>query len=295
MIRNNYFEGWYFKCSTIDQTIAVIVGKATGNQESAFIQIFMTGSLKSYYIPYEQVAFIYRESPFHIQLEENIFTERYMKLKINQEDLIIEGRIEFDTLTKLPQKIWKKGLMGPFAFLPFMECYHDVLSMNHKLKGIMQINGITHNFKGGKGYIERDWGTSFPSSYIWMQCNHFKQDSLSFMLAVASIPFLGTTFTGFLCCLSIKGKTRIFATYTGARIEQFNKDDEGVDIIIRQGKEHIHVHTRNREGSLLKAPNKGAMKRTIYETLESKIELKLFYNEVLQVHEVGENVAFESV
>lgn len=295
MIRNNYFEGWYFKCSTADQTIAVIVGQATGSQRSAFIQIFMTGSSKSYYIPYEQVAFIYREEPFYIQLEENIFTERYMKLKINYEDLVIEGRIEFDTLTKLPQKFWKKGLMGPFAFLPFMECYHDVLSMNHKLKGTMQINGITYNFKGGKGYIERDWGTSFPSSYIWMQCNHFKQGSLSFMLAIASIPFLGTTFTGFLCCLSIKGQARIFATYTGARIEQFNKDDKGIDIIIRQGKERIHVHTHNREGSLLKAPNKGAMKRTIYETLESKIELKLFYNEVLKVHEVGENVAFESV
>lgn len=295
MKKEHYFEGWYFKCSTASDTIAVIVGCAKGDQALAFIQVFMTGSLKSYYMTYDSKAYRYTESPFRVQIEENIFTDHYIKLNICEQDLRIEGSIKFESLTRLPQKFWKRGLMGPFAYLPFMECYHDILSMSHKLKGTLKVNGIVHDFESGKGYIERDWGTSFPSSYRWMQCNHFQQKSLSFMLAIAHIPFLGQSFTGFLCCISIQGHIRIFTTYTGAKIKQFHETNKELMIEIKQGKESIHVCISNKEGAMLKAPNKGTMQRVIYETLESTMELSLFYEDVLKVHTIGKNVAFERV
>lgn len=294
-MKDQYFEGWYFKGSTEEYTIAVIVGEAKGMNEVAFIQIFMSDKVKSYYIPYDAAAFRYREKPLHIQIEGNIFTEHYMKLNIHQDDLIVEGTVQFEAFTRLPRCFFQKGLMGPFAFLPFMECYHDVLSMNHQLKGYLEINGKTYDFQKGKGYIERDWGSSFPSSYMWMQCNQFKKESLSFMLAIANIPFLGSAFTGFLCCISVGGKTRVFATYTGAKIKKFTMTQENVLIEIRQGKEVVHVQTTNKEGSLLMAPNKGAMQRTIYETLEGEIELSVFYEEKLKLYETSKKAAFERV
>lgn len=294
-MQNQYFEGWYFKCSTQEETLAVIVGRAKGEEPVAFIQVFSSKDLKSYYITYDRESYFYREEPFHIQIEENIFTKHYIKLHIRQEGLFIEGRVMFESLTKLPNRLGCEGLMGPFGYLPFMECYHDVISMTHTLKGQINLNGMIYDFHTGKGYIERDWGTSFPSSYTWMQCNHFKEESLSFMLAVAKIPFLGSEFTGFLCVLSIKGEARIFATYTGAKIKSFITTEEGVRITLKQGKELICVTTKYEKGSLLKAPNKGTMQRSIYEALNSTIELSVFYKGELQVCTRGENVAFERV
>ncbi|MCK7537696.1 MAG: tocopherol cyclase family protein [Marinilabiliales bacterium] len=35
------------------------------------------------------------------------------------------------------------------------------------------------DFSGGRGYIEKDWGHSFPSAYVWMQSNHFQLARIS--------------------------------------------------------------------------------------------------------------------
>jgi len=80
--------------------------------------------------------------------------------------------------------------MGIFAYIPKMECSHGVVSMNHGLEGILKINGEEIDFTGGKGYIEKDWGTSFPKQYIWIQCNNFKNQTTRVFSSVADIPFM---------------------------------------------------------------------------------------------------------
>jgi hypothetical protein len=53
--------------------------------------------------------------------------------------------------------------MGPYAFVPFMECYHGILSMDHKINGQLIIHDEIIDFTGGKGYMEKDWGQSFQA------------------------------------------------------------------------------------------------------------------------------------
>ena len=60
--------------------------------------------------------------------------------------------------------------MGPFRFLPGMECSHGVISMGHALEGTLTLNGAVLDFAGGTGYVETDRGRSFPSAYLWTQC-----------------------------------------------------------------------------------------------------------------------------
>jgi hypothetical protein len=76
-----------------------------------------------------------------------------------------------------------------------MECYHGVLSFDHKISGSLTINEIEVNFDDGKGYLEKDWGTSIPSSWIWMQTNQFQGDVASLFGSVAKIPRLKNYFT----------------------------------------------------------------------------------------------------
>lgn len=64
------------------------------------------------------------------------------------------------------------NIMGYFNYIPNLECNHEVVSMNHSLNGEIIINGESIDFNHGKGYIEKDWGRSFPEKYIWIQSNH---------------------------------------------------------------------------------------------------------------------------
>jgi len=96
--------------------------------------------------------------------------------------------------------------MGPYTFAPFMECNHGIVSMDHGISGSLVINGEEIDFTGGRGYIEKDWGHSFPSAYIWMQSNHFAANGISFKASVARIPWLTGNFTGFISGLMIDGR-----------------------------------------------------------------------------------------
>ena len=54
--------------------------------------------------------------------------------------------------------------MGWYGYLPTMECFHGILSIDHKLKGALSIDDKKISFNNGRGYIEKDWGRNFPQN-----------------------------------------------------------------------------------------------------------------------------------
>ena len=66
--------------------------------------------------------------------------------------------------------------MGPFSYIPGMECRHAVYSMKHTVNGEIRVNEQIIRFKNDMGYMEGDSGTSFPDRYIWTQ--HFIPESV---------------------------------------------------------------------------------------------------------------------
>ena len=129
---------------------------------------------------------------------------------------------------------------------------------------------------GGKGYAEKDWGSSMPSAWIWMQCNHFEnQNQTSFMLSVARIPWLGNSFTGFLCIFLYQGKIHRFASYTGARLTKIEITEKGIHIKIKDKNHDISVQAQHASHGLLAAPLKGAMNRRIAESVDATIMLDI--------------------
>ncbi len=49
---------------------------------------------------------------------------------------------------------------------------------------------------GGRGYLEKDWGTAFPQAYVWMQSNHFEVPGVSLVASTALIPWRRAAFRG---------------------------------------------------------------------------------------------------
>jgi hypothetical protein len=165
--------------------------------------------------------------------------------------------------------------MGWYSFVPFMECYHQVVSMNCNVTGKLMINRKEIDFTGGRGYIEKDWGRSFPSSWIWMQSNHFSNQPVSFKLSVAKIPWLTGSFVGFICAFLIQDKLIRFATYTGAKLIGLEIHEQSVEIKLQDNNYILHVTAHKAEGAELASPVLGLMDGRVKESMNAQIDVTL--------------------
>ena len=159
-----------------------------------------------------------------------------------------------------------------------MECYHGIISLNHHLSGTLSIDERRIDFTGGRGYIEKDWGTSFPSSWIWLQTNHFATDNTSFMLSVARIPWVKGSFIGFLCVLHFEDVEYRFATYTGSRIDDLQIVNGTINVKIAGRRHNLTIRATQGDPAGLKAPVNGGMDRIITESVTSEVYVQLQIN-----------------
>ncbi len=300
--KKSYFEGWYYKLVSQDEklTLALIPGISKSlNDPHAFIQVFMSSNilgsltLKTFYNRFETHDFSYQDDPFSIKIGNNIFSKTYVSLDIKVEGLSIKGKVNISSTTPLKKSIWMPNIMGPFGYLNFMECYHGVVSMNHMLNGTLQLNGSPVIFNESKGYIEKDWGKSFPRAYVWLQSNHFNRKDTSLMFSYADIPFLGFYFKGLIAVLTYQGKEYRFATYNRARIKKEDIKERYASYILKKGKYLLEIEASSENEIALASPKQGEMINQIKEGLSGKINIKLFEKQRLIYEDTGYHAGIE--
>ena len=293
------FEGWYFKQNTYsgDYAFALIPGRATDQNgiAHAFIQMNHTELPHSYYIKYPVNEFHMKKNPIEIQIGDNYFSPERIDININKDGLNLRGKIEFHNRIQINKSIYSPGIMGPFGYLPFLECIHEVISLNHLTSGNININGKQINFTDGNGYIESDAGTSFPKSYIWVQSNHFKncEFPVSLMCAIAKVPVLSKSIRGFICVLSVSGKEYRFATYNFSEIKRLSKSQNNLSIILSKGNLELNLEISGENGAELAAPTKGSMEQKIKENIDAKVKVELKKNGELIFKGIGINTGYE--
>lgn len=273
-----YFEGWYFKMAKDEQVISIIPGVALETEDTArhaFIQVFSSSFQESWYITYPFESFSADKKTLDIRIGENHFSTESISLKIETDGLRLTGKIYHEDVRTFPVTFTKPGIMGWYAYVPFMECFHGVVSMHHTLQGSLELNGESFDWSGGDGYIEKDWGTSFPSAWIWMQSNCFPSHQHACMLSVAKIPFLGKTFTGFLGFVLVGDRLIRFGTYTGAKIIKLHNDGEHAVVVVEDRSYTIEFVAKLGPTAHLAAPRQGKMDRSIYESIKGIIDLEV--------------------
>lgn len=289
-----YFEGWYFKNVSKDCNISFIPGiQIENDKKSAFIQVITNNS--SYYISYSFSEFKFSYEPFSISIGENYFSLNSIKLNIEQKDLTIKGELFYNNHIEIQKNLFSPNIMGAFCFLPFMECNHCILSMKHDICGNLSINDISYDFSDGIGYIEKDWGTSFPSSYIWSQANEFKEKNCSFFLSIANIPYSIFSFNGFICSLILNNIEYRFATYNSSKILSYRVSKNNFNIKLKNKDLLLHIYSNSKDCFSLKSPKCGAMKNEIKESINSKISVCLYEKEKLIFEDSSINCGLEIV
>jgi tocopherol cyclase len=290
-----FFEGWYFKVVNRkeDHAFAFIPGIAMNEKGEchAFVQALDGKNLTSEYHSFPEAAFHPSSGKLDIQIAGNRFNNEKILLDLPG----IRGELCFRDQVKWPDRWYSPGIMGPFAFVPFMECYHGILSLHHTLEGTLKIHDFDIDFTGGLGYTEKDWGHSFPSAYIWMQTNHFIQSNVSFKASVAKIPWLGTSFTGFIAGLWFEARLITFTTYNGSRLVKVGADTEKVELVLENRSFRLEILAWRNNATALASPIAGFMDGRISESMTSVLELRLtdVKNAKTLLHDKGRNVALE--
>jgi len=156
-----------------------------------------------------------------------------------------------------------------------MECYHGIVSMDHKITGTLEVDGEILNFDNGRGYTEKDWGQSFPSAYIWLQSNHFSHSGISLKISVAKIPYLGYSFVGFITGIWLGDRLIQFTTYNQSRLLKSVIDTEKVELVMQNKNYTLEILVRREAATTLASPILGLMDGRIEESMNARIEVNL--------------------
>ena len=274
--KKNYFEGWYFKNTNLQRGISFIPGiNIYDTGAKAFIQI-ITNNM-SYFVHYNINDFQFYYNPFSIRIGNNSFSKESIDINIEDksQNLKIYGNIKYSNSKNINTNIFAPNIMGPFSYIPFMECNHAILSMQNDINGYININDEIIQFNNNKGYIEKDWGCSFPKSYIWCQGNNFQKNNASFMFSVADIPFKLFTFKGFICSLLINKEEFKFTTYNNAKLVEYDIKENSFSITFKKDLYILNIKSNYSKGLKLVAPVKGKMAKDIFESISASVTVNL--------------------
>ncbi|MDO8847132.1 MAG: tocopherol cyclase family protein [Coriobacteriia bacterium] len=277
--RQGYFEGWYFKCvdASAQHAVALIPGISLapdGVGSHAFVQLIRAGGRTAYW-EYPAEEFRFATDRFEIEVGPNRFSSAGAWLDTGGAEGRMTGELRFGDWSAWPVRPLSPGVMGWYRFVPFMETYHGVLGLDHAVNGALEIDGSALDFSGGRGYVEKDWGRSFPSAWVWAQSNHFGAAGTSVMISVARIPWLGGSFVGYIVGLLHDRVLHEFTTYNGARMRAFSLQDGEARMTLERAGQRLELTVEGAHPGELRSPLLGSMDGTVWESLDARIGVKL--------------------
>ena len=251
----------------------------------------MVKNHEAIYHKFDADIFMPTPKKHHLSIGNNIFT--YDKIYLDLPNL--KGQLVFKNQYPWSNSFFSPGIMGPYSFVPFMECYHGILSMNHTISGIINHNGIDISFDGGRGYMEKDWGHSFPKAYIWMQSNHFSKPNISIKSSIAIIPWLKSSFIGHIAGILIDDQLIEFTTYNGTKVNSCEITKKNVIIEMENKSYKLNINAYREKATTLAAPISGFMNGRIDESMNAKINVKLFNKKTKKIilEDIGYSAGIE--
>lgn len=270
----SFFEGWYFKIDQpeIGLTLIVIVGIAmnANGEKEAFIQFGESNTKKPRYYRFDAAEFQASSHTFEVKLGPNYFSLDRLKLDLAdlQMDLHLSHHRQWEGSPYVP------NIMGPLSYFSHLDCHHNVLSLRNTVRGSMLINGTNISLNDAIGYIEKDWGKTFPKAHIWMQSNTLEQSDLSLSLAVGKMDFLKQSWRAHAAILQGEDGSALFASYRLHRF-RFRQNPEGYRLTFRGSRYTLEISFNPKDTMPLVSPNHQGMKGIVEESLQSEILVQL--------------------
>ncbi len=295
-----FFEGWYHKISSKDdQTFVMIPGiykSGVNNKQMAFLMFYQGSNCEVEYIPFDVDDFQCDTKSYKLKLGDNFFSSQRILIDFESKHLKVKGEIATNRLNPWPVSIFERGCMGWYGYIPTMECFHGILSMNHDVHGFMNVNGEQISLDQGRGYTEKDWGKNFPKDWVWAQSNNFNEPELSISASLATIPWKNYEFSGFIIGIQHQKKLYKFTTYNFSRILNIKFENGTLDWVIKKGIFDLEIKIKaGKKSGLLYAPDKIEMVPKVKEYLDGEISFRLKKNEKTILENHSQQTAVEIV
>lgn len=280
--KRNAFEGWFCKVHDPESgyMLSVIWGYSTSDEDAhSFLQITDSLNQDSAYLRYPLDAMTFEEDPFVLHIGPNQFSAQGTVVDVELSGgERMKAELQFGPFSPIKQSFLKPNIMGWLHYFP-NECNHSITSMHHTIDGVVTRGSQKHKIREGHGYIEKDWGTSFPSRYVWAQANDLVFPN--FVFSYATVPMLGKGATGFFLLIQDGEDEYRFSTIERSRIEVVEITERGFRFRVRKGRLRVELSGEQANPIQLAAPHKGAMKNKIKESLDGKITLMLYEGDTL--------------
>ena len=211
---SDYFYGWYFRCQGRDGSIAVIPAvHLSAEKRTCSIQVItQKGSL---YREFPVSRFRVNREKGIMKIGENLFSKKGIYLRFTtSESEEISGILRFGRFAEP-----KYDIMGPFSYIPGMECRHAVYSMKHTVNGEVKVNDQIFRFENDMGVYGGETAEPPFLTDIYGHSILFRKGSV--MLCGGIDPVVGNPFYR-NCRIPFLQKQRISFRHISGRIGQEN-------------------------------------------------------------------------
>lgn len=282
MMKKDYlFYRFYKMVSEDGKTFVIIPGviKSKDGIESSFIQFVDEKTGKSGYIQYGSDEYYISHDKKAMKVGSSLFYENAISLKIIENDISIEGRIEFRDGVPINKKRPIQSFLELLSYIPFFECRHNIISIRNTLLGSLTVDGEERVFDDGYGYIEGAGKYTFPKKKLWIQSGFGNNASVMFAASIlftnAALPFGEISLPCFISCVEINRRTHVFASYTGAHFRINKYCGNGVFIMIEDDKYRMEITYCNGESYTLRAPMEGQMQAAEKFRTGARVEINV--------------------
>jgi len=287
--RNKYFEGWFQKIYSkeYNASFVIIYGYATRNTEDrlGFIQILIPK--KAPKIIYFNRNEISCDSEQHIvRMGENLLTTEI--IQINTKDLTIQLKLMNNQVKRT-----FKNSMGYSYFLPNLPCYHSVLNTGHQVTGEIQQKDIRYVLNNDRGYLEKNWGTSFPESYIWLHAVDPHDSKVSMLFSLAEIKWIGKKFIKHVGHFHYDNKQIDLRSLMNFVFSNPKSSKDKYEIRMISKTIQLDILIVFGDKVLLKGPQEGVLSSDIIHYIDADIHIRLSENNKTKMFQLVGN--FENI
>lgn len=264
----DYFEGWYLRVSDAENDINlafIFAVTKDRNHPHSFIQVYDGSSSKASYYTYNTDEFRYDSETSTVYIGPNQLSPQHVHIDTDQWQL--DGTIH--NHVPLQKYQGTRSAMGMLHKAP-LECFQEIVFMD--ADATFTINGKVYE---GKSYMEKTYGTNFPSKWVWLQSNHSSnQSNISF--SVGDVPFIGLRLKGFLLVIHHNKKEYRFGTFNFSSIKVQPMSENEITITVKRGRyKAILTGVSIAPVKLVGPRSKGRMDLDVFETIEGTATLLL--------------------
>jgi tocopherol cyclase len=271
--REKYFEGWFQKIYSAEHksSFIIIYGYATRNSHATFgfIQVHIPEQEPILmHFPKDEV---FCDSAQHlVHIGKHILSSK--QIVINTEEM----GINLSLMDNEPIQTFSNS-MGYNYVIPNLPCYHSVLNKAHAVSGEISNKHTHYSLVNEMGYLEKNWGTSFPEKYIWLHAVDPKDSEVSLLFSQAEIVWFGRKFTRHVGHLHYDGKVLDLRKLKKCVVSISTISSQNQLIRISSTSIQLELSIALDQKILFKGPQDGILSREIVHHTDAVMDVSLSF------------------